>query len=176
MNCNLILCLALCTSSSALAQQPAPARSSDWPRLRVTYYVDGNKEVDEIEFKGWAPDKDVVITGKWAQRKIFPVPGARSPDEPRGSSAYAYRRRSVPMRRVWEVVYVDAATQGKSHVIVDAAGLPQFSEQILGANDLIAFHHVPGHGWLQLRKAARAYRYFLQEQAEAETAPTTRSR
>ena len=160
----------------ALQSEPAAQPASVVPRLRLTYYINHQKEIDIIELKDWSPDKDVIITGKWAQRKVFPVPGARGPDEPRGSSAFAYRRRRVPLRRVWEVIYVDASMPGKSHLHVDAVGLPRFSERILGTSDVISFLHVPLHGWHQLGKAERAYRRFLIDGPEELAAPPTRSR
>ena len=174
----LLLCL---IGGAATAQQPAPLELSEpvlrqVPRLRLTYYINNKKEIDTLELTGWTPDKDVIISGFWTQAKMLPVPGARSPDEPRGTSSSAYRRRSVPLRRAWEIIYVDAATEGQSHLIVSAYKFPRFSERILGPDDVISFLHVPERGWHQLGKAERAYREFvleLQEEQQNRTPEAT---
>jgi len=148
-----------------------PRPHEAYPVVRLIYYAgyEGHvwKEVALLHLEDWTPQKDVVITSRWIERSGLPVPGAKSPRGLRNVDPFKRRYAYVPIRRVWEVEYADAATEGESHLFVNAPGLPRIRAEILDAHDVLAYLHVPSSGWHQLGQPARAYRDFLESGSDA---------
>lgn len=165
----LIIFILLLNVSFLHAQEPRLPPSSDVPRtnpvpvLRISYYTGGEgarrQELIHLELEEWTSDKDVLISAKWIAPSGALSPGARGPLESRTRDPFKDRYSRVPTRRHWVVEYVDAVTEGESHLFIHAVGLPRLSREIRSADDVFGFAHIPSYGWYETGKAARAFRY-----------------
>lgn len=165
----LIIITLLLNVSLLHAQEPGLPPSSDVPRtnpvpiLRISYYTGGEgagrQELIQLELDDWTSDKDVLITAKWIAPSQIVSPGARAPRSSRAIDPFKARLSHVPTRRLWVVEYVDAVTEGESHLFIHAVGLPRLSREIRSADDVFGFAHIPSYGWYETGKAARAFRY-----------------
>ena len=113
----------------------------------------------------WTPEKDVIISSKWI------APSGGLAPEYRGRNNIRNRWANRPIKRQWFVEYADAATQGESHLFIQAAGLPKISREIRSADDMFGFAHIPSYGWYETRKAARAFRYHSQQSDTEDPSP-----
>ena len=182
---------------SLVGQEPGlPPRSDvpqtrDYPLVQLSYYmgVEGKtwQEYVELELDEWTPQKDVIISSRLIRISGIPVPGARAPGTPRDKTQSRYPVYRV--RREWIVEYAEAATEGESHLFINAAGLPRVTRDILYKDELFGFAHIPGRGWYETRVPAKAYHHWLRHRndpkppsdtqpspSDTQNAPDTRSR
>ena len=165
----LLIALILLSAFSLRAQEPGAPPSTDVPRadpvpiLQLSYYtgVEGarRQELIHLDLVDWTPDKDVLITSEWISPPQIFSPGAKPPRRMAARDPFKARWSRVPTRRHWVVEYVDAVTEGESHLFVHGAGLPRLNREIRSADDVFGFAYIPSYGWYETGKAARALRY-----------------